>query len=159
MKPPYTEILIVITVIWLLFMIALFGKSCYIIYSKNKWNFEPVHILEISILFSCCLITSFFILFVLEKYSGSGDENAESCKFYLYGLLSDIYLNIGLILAQLDRFLAVYWNSEYKQRVTTDMAKYRCGASKILGLLIIGLVAVVDPSYIRCVEYYRNIFL
>ena len=101
MKPPYTEILTVITVIWLLFMIALFGKSCYIIYSKNKWNFEPVHIFQIDILVSFALLTSFAILLVLKNYSGNMDENAESCKFYLYGLLSHIYLNIGIILAQL----------------------------------------------------------
>ena len=154
MEPPYKEILFVG---WLLFILGLHIKSIYIIYSKNKWNFEPVHIFEIDILVSFLLLTTFAILFALNNYSGNrNNENAETCKFYLYGLLSHIYLNIGIVLAQLDRFLAVYWNSEYKQRVTPEMAKYSCGASKIIGLAIIALVAVFDPSYIRCTESYRN---
>ena len=57
----------------------------------------------------------------------------------------------------MDRFLAVYWNVEYKQRVTTKMAKISCGASMIIGLIIIAFVAVFDPSYIRCTENYRNL--
>ena len=32
----------------------------------------------------------------------------------------------------LDRFFAVYWNAEYKQRVTTIMAKISCSASIIV---------------------------
>ena len=105
---------------------------------------------------SYVLVTSFAILFLLKTCSSGEDENPESCKFYLYGLLSHIYLNIGIILAQLDRFLAVYWNAEYKQRVTAEKAKYCCGVSNFIGFTIVVLVAIFDPAYTSCTGNRRK---
>ena len=47
MESPYILLLLLFC---LLVMIGLYSKSCYLIYSKHKWNFEPVHIFEINIL-------------------------------------------------------------------------------------------------------------
>jgi hypothetical protein len=137
-------------------------RTSYIIYMKNKENLEPMHIFQLNLLMVCALRSS-FPLMEITRY---GMDNTDSCWHYFFGLFCLICFNTDLLLEQLDRFLAVYWNVKYKGRITTKMAKIGCIISKLFGLILTILVAALDPTYGKCIKEYEllnvktaNIFL
>jgi hypothetical protein len=141
---------------------AMYIRTSYIIYMKNKENLEPMHIFQLNLLMVCALRSS-FPLMEITRY---GMDNTDSCWHYFFGLFCLICFNTDLLLEQLDRFLAVYWNVKYKGRITTKMAKIGCIISKLFGLILTIFVAALDPTYGKCIKEYEllnvktaNIFL
>ena len=113
-------------------LIVAYSKSCHVIYSKHKWNLKPVNIFEMSLLVSIVFKLSFSVIFVLdnlyEKLISSSDEKERRfCKFYLLGLLPNLCFNTDLLLALIDRFLAVYWTRNYRlYKIRTAPLSERC---------------------------------
>ena len=122
---------------------AMYLRSCYIIYVKNRENLEPMHIFQLNFLMAIVLRSSF----PLMEITRFGMHNGDSCWHYFFGLFCLICFNTDLLFGQLDRFLAVYWNVKYKGRITTKMAKIGCIVSKLFGLMLTILVAVLDPTH------------
>ena len=58
------------------------------------------------------------------------------------------------MLMQIDRALAIYWNIEYKGRVSSKTAMRSCFISKIVAAFITFLVSHLDPEYNKCTELY-----
>ena len=52
---------------------------------------------------------------------------------------------------QTDRFLAIYWNIRYKNRVTTSRAVKPCSLSIIFSAIVAGGITIIDKKYAVCV--------
>ena len=63
-----------------------------------------------------------------------------------------ICFNIDLVLVKVYRFLAVYWNVTNKEKVSNNMAKNGCFASKVSGIILTIWVAVFDQEYDQCIH-------
>ena len=51
---------------------------------------------------------------------------------------------------QMDRFLALYWNLLYKDRVTTNTAFSCCFLSKVFAIMLTTLIGLIDTDYSKC---------
>ena len=51
---------------------------------------------------------------------------------------------------QIDRFLALYWDLLYKDRVTTNMALSACFLSKVFAIMLTTSIGYVDKEYSKC---------
>ena len=127
--------------LWLSFYVipVLISLHVFVIvklYIKHKHHIEPIHIYEFSILSDMTVwFTTFFLgnfewnyqgwapycvlvnfVDTSARLSGYADISASQVdRFYIrYIILYPVY--------QVDRFLALYWNSEYKERVTVRQA-------------------------------------
>ena len=85
------------------------------IYQKNKNDLEPIYIFELNTLVNIAMFligTAYTLLEVNFLCSISS------------GVLLYLRLNIfvGIIMSQLDRFLALYLHAEYRERVTPKLA-------------------------------------
>ena len=56
-------------------------------------------------------------------------------------------------IGEINRFLHIYWNAEYANRVGNDVAFKLVIASKLVMFLIAIFVAYFDPSILRCDSY------
>ena len=102
---------------------------------------EPGHIFLINLMVDNALIllgTLFIQLNVLLF------GNPLICTFLHF---LDTWLNLGrllgFLLSELNRFLSLYWNIHYKNRVTNDTAKLAIFALKSLSLVITLIYALV----------------
>ena len=66
-----------------------------------------------------------------------------------------VCFNIDLVIMQIERFLALYWDLLYKNRVTTKMAFASCIISKVFVTLITACMAFLNPEYQKCTNKYR----
>ena len=53
---------------------------------------------------------------------------------------------------QIDRFLAIFWNIRYKQRVTTGKAITVCTISAVISVVVVITVTLLDSEYTTCVS-------
>ena len=132
-------------------IVAMYLRTFYIVYMKNRDDLEPMHIFQLNFLMAVVLRSSF----PLMEITRFGMQNGDSCWHYFFGLFSLICFNTDLLFGQFDRFLAIYWNVEYKGRITTKMAKIGCIVSKLFGLMLTIMVALLDPTYGKCMEGYE----
>ena len=89
------------------------------IYKKKKYFLEPLHIFELNTL------ANFSLLFLNHVLVSMNVLCAVSQWIQFYASLN-VYT--GMILSQVDRFLAIYWDASYKNKMTTGLSK---GSSKV----------------------------
>ena len=92
-----------------------FIEAAVHIYKKNKNDLEPIYIFEIN------TIASIAILILWSAYTLL--EVPVLCSIR-DGLAYYFRLNIfvGILVSQVDRFFALYWHAEYRERVTPQLA-------------------------------------
>ena len=90
---------------------------------KHKHHLEPNHIYELSILSDfLAIFTTVFLQQIERKYQSW----APYCVLVNFVRISArLSLNADISASQVDRFLALYWNVEYKARVTARQAGAR----------------------------------
>ena len=117
--------------------------SCLIVYlcawvglSINKYwgKMEPGHIIMINLLVDNALIL-LGTLFTQINVLFSGSISVCTCLLFL-----DTWMKVarffGFILSETNRFLALYWNIHYKDRVTNDTAKLVIFVLKSISLVV-----------------------
>ena len=117
---------------------------------KYKHKLEPVHIFEIN-----TLVDDYLMIFnlALRHFIGGqlGDESL-FCKIStIITFASRLSFYLDICWTQIDRFLALYWNIEYKERVTNNKALFIITITKVLNIFLALLVMVaLDPTWFEC---------
>ena len=104
-----------------LVMASLYGGVAVNVYLKNRHDLEPLHIFELNTLanFSVfCLIRASKQLVIFQLSSSVLCSIIQWFTFY-----SKINIYAGIVMSQVDRFLALHLHLEYKARITTELAK------------------------------------
>ena len=133
----------------LLLVVAILIMYCiisYKIYMKHKTNMEPIHVFQINFMSLSIWLLFFQCIKIIHELSNFN----ESCLFYIFGFFGHFSWNSDVVLMQIDRFLAIYWNIRYKSRVTTKMAIISCLASKVCTTILTVFVVIYDKSYSQC---------
>ena len=136
-------------------MFALF--ITYRVYQKNKHSMEPLHIYLLNYMAGYTLRIALGVMVVVDNLAQIHYQ--DYCPFYLFGLFVIIFFNLDVILMQIDRTQAVYWNIEYPSRFTPKRALRNCIASKVIAAIVTILVARLDPSYCKCIEPFALFYL
>ena len=119
-------------------------------YRKTKYNMEPVHVFQLNFMsVSTFLVFSPFIVAVIKLF-GAGNCFGGYCPNYFYGFFAETCFNIDIVLMQIDRFLALYWDLLYKDRVTTNMALSACFLSKVFAIMLTTSIGYLDKEYSKC---------
>ena len=116
---------------------------------KYKHKLEPVHIFEINTLVDKCLMLSNLALrnFIGEQL---GHESL-ICKIStIITFASRLSFYLDICWTQIDRFLALYWNIEYKERVTNNKALVITTITKVLNLVLALIAMLMDPTWFEC---------
>ena len=119
------------------------------LYKKYKNKLEPVHILEINTLFDECILI--FNLALRHFIGGQLGYESLFCKIstiITFAVRMSFYLDFCW--SQIDRFLALYWNIEYKERVTNNKALVLITITKVLNLILALIVMLMDPTWFEC---------
>ena len=118
------------------------------LFMKHRHHMEPIHIYEFNILTD---MTVWFSTFFLGNFESNFKDWAPYCvlvNFIDTSARISGYADISV--SQVDRFLALYWNSEYKERVTTSSAITTTAIVKILVMVCTLLIYSVDPDILKC---------
>ena len=117
---------------------------------KYKHKLEPVHIFEIITLVDLCVIISNLALrHLLGEQLGNESLFCKISTIITFASRLSYYLDICW--TQLDRFLALYWNLEYMERVTNNKALFIITFTKVLNIFLALLVMfVLDPTWFEC---------
>ena len=118
------------------------------IYSKYKHSLEPIHVFELNNLSNWSLMAVSNILTTFDIFFLDSDVFCPIVHFFLYFIRFSFY--VGIILTQIDRFLALYWNVKYKSRVTKDDALKTVFISKVVLFIITFLVMKWDGTSLEC---------
>ena len=118
------------------------------LFMKHRHHMEPIHIYEFNILTD---MTVWFSTFFLGNFESNFKDWAPYCvlvNFVDTSARISGYADISV--SQVDRFLALYWNSEYKERVTTSSAIATTVIVKILVMICTLVIYSVDPDILKC---------
>ena len=120
---------------------------CLKIYRKFRNNVDPVHIFILNYfgtqalkLFSHGLNHGFIIL----------STNQENCNEYFFSLFAGLSWYFGIISMNMDRFVAIFWDIHYKERVTTSRAIGVCICSMVTAGSLTCLARMMDDQYSTC---------
>ena len=93
----------------------IFIEATVHIYRKNKNDLEPIYIFELNTLVSIAMYFIWNAYILIEAKFFCSIKN---------GVTHYLMLNIcvGIMMSQLDRFLALYWHAEYRENVTPKLA-------------------------------------
>ena len=72
------------------------------------------------------------------------------CLQYIFSLFASMAFSFSILCMQTDRFLAIYWNIHYKERVTTSRAVKACGLSLLMCIIVSCGITIIDKSYTKC---------
>lgn len=129
------------------FYLYMLGK----LYLKHKNRFEPVHVFELSSLLSITvyIMSSDFGLGNFSKYFPNGSLYCILLNYLQY--CSRLSLFADLSASQLDRFLALYWSSSYKSRVTTRVAlNLTIGVKIFMAFITLVGGGILDKDIFKC---------
>ena len=118
------------------------------LFIRHRHHLEPIHVYEFNILTD---MTVWFITFFLGNFESNFKDWAPYCvlvNFIDTSARLSGYADISV--AQVDRFLALYWNSEYKERVTTHSAIITTVMVKMMVMVSTLLIYSVDPDVLKC---------
>ena len=104
-----------------LVMASLYGGVAVNVYLKNRHYLEPIHVFELNTLanFSVfCLIRAIKHLVIFPLTGSVLCSIVQWFTFY-----SKINIYAGIVISQVDRFLALHLHLEYKARMTTELAE------------------------------------
>ena len=114
---------------------------------KLFWfKLEPVHIFLINFFassgtaFLAICLNNLMIIFPFS----------ELCPQNFFHMFTQIASSTSVILIQMDRFRAIYWNSLYKDKVTNNRALLECCASYVSCFLITVFARILAPGYKVC---------
>ena len=151
--PPLREehIGLIIISFFLLINIFIFSK----IFKKFRYNLEPVHVFLMNYfgMLAFRLIVNGIIL-LLALYPVS----EEWCYQYNVFLASELTFMLGIISMQIDRFLAIYWNLHYANRVTTRKAILIVCIIPVIAVAASIAALVIDRDNSKCILSFRLIF-
>ena len=111
-------------------MASLYGGVAVQVYRKHRYDLEPLHILEINSLASfsvSSLIRAVKPLVISQLSSPVICTIIQWFTFYC-----KMNISVGIIMSQVDRFLALYLHVKYKSKVTPEMAKVRFKFSRLV---------------------------
>ena len=131
------------------FVSLLYFAIIWYLYNKYKDRMEPVHILEINKLVD--QVNTMVFLALLHLLGGKLGEESWLCKMiniFLFASIWSYYL--GFLLTQVDRFLALYWNISYKERVTNNKALVLVTITKIISIILAMIAMLMDPDWFKC---------
>ena len=110
-----------IPLVMALVMASLYGDVAVKVYRKNRQDLEPLHIFELNTLANIsgfCLIRAIKQLVIFPLTSSVLCSIIQWFTFY-----SKINIYAGIVMSQVDRFLALHLHVKYKARVTPELAK------------------------------------
>ena len=145
-----------LSIVFLISLTTLGGIILYRIYMKNKYSLEPLHIYLLNYVAGYTLRLAFGVMRAAGKHEFFDQEY---CPYYFFGLFTITFYNIDIMLMQIDRFLAIYWNSAYKSRITATMATRSCIMSKSIAAVVTFLVFCLDQTYNKCSEPFAMFHL
>ena len=148
-----------ISLLILCIIVLLYGMISYKLYKKNQFDMEPMHVFQLNFMIVSTLRIIFPALSVLDQLIGFKHGPVASCLYYFPIFFAYLSFNTDLVLMQVDRFLAVYWNMKYSSHVTYKLALRCCIGSKVFATLVTFLVAILDPEYSKCEDEYSYIHL
>ena len=116
---------------------------------KYKYKMEPVHIFEINTLVDKCLMLfNLGLRHILGHQLGYESMFCKISTIITFTARLSFYLDICW--TQIDRFLALYWNIEYKDRVTNNKALVIITITKVLNLIMALIALIMDPTWFEC---------
>ena len=123
---------------------------------KHWHHIENVHRFELNTMLDWCFSMTSQALQQFEHHAACPHDLAMLCvanqflmKWSMLCLFADI------VLCQVDRFLALYWNAEYNERLDDDKAKRVILVTKlIIAILTLGCV-LLDPGSFSCTPNIR----
>ena len=118
------------------------------IYSKNKHSLEPIHVFELNNLSNWALMAVVNILTLFDVFFYDSDIFCPIIHFGQNYIRFSFY--VGIILTQIDRFLALYLNVKYKSRVTKDDALKTVVISKAILFVVTLMVIKLDGKILEC---------
>ena len=113
---------------------------------KHKTIMEPIHIFQINFMSLSIWLLCFQCIKIIQDLVNQN----ESCLFYIFGFFGLTSWNCDIVLMQIDRVLAIYWNLRYKSRVRTKMAIISCISSKFITMILSSIVFIYDETYFHC---------
>ena len=126
------------------------------IFRKHRYSLEPVHLLVINIMMDVCLdsfaksVENILFIFIPES-------RISFCKYtYFFRYYCAFCFYTDLILEQVDRFLALFWNVKYKTRVTYGKTVKTIRLSKLVLISLALLVISLDEEATRCDYHDRT---
>ena len=129
-------------------LISLHLVVIFKLFRRHRHHTEPIHIYEFNILTD---MTVWFSTFFLGNFESNFEGWAPYCvlvNFVDTSARISGYADISV--SQVDRFLALFWNSEYKERVTMSSAITTTVIVKILVMICTFLIYSVDPDILKC---------
>ena len=116
---------------------------------KYKYKLEPVHIFEINTLVDKCLL---LLNLGLRHFFGHQlGYKSLFCKIStVITFASRLSFYLDICWTQIDRFLALYLNIEYKERVTNNKALVTIIITKVLNLILALIALIMDPTWFEC---------
>ena len=109
-----------------LVMASLYGGVAVQVYRKHRHDLEPIHIFELNTLVNIsvfCVIKAVKQLIIFQLTSSVLCSIIQWLTFY-----SKINIYAGIIMSQVDRFLALNLHAEYKAIVSPELAWVREGS-------------------------------
>ena len=140
-------------------MISLYSKIAYTFYKKNQYDMEPIHVFQLNFMIVSTLSVIFPAMASLDQLTGFIYQPGGSCYYYFPLFFAYFCFNTDLVMMQVDRFLAVYWNMKYASRITYKLALRFCIGSKVLAAVVTMMVGFLDLQYSTCAEEYAFIHL
>ena len=129
-------------------LISLYVFVIVKLFIKHRHHLEPIHVYEFNILTD---MTVWFFTFFLGNFESNFQGWAPYCvlvNFIDTSARLSGYADISV--SQVDRFLALYWNSEYKERVTPHSAFVTTVMVKVMVMVSTLLIYSVDPDVLKC---------
>ena len=119
-RPEPTKVMTALT------MAILYGGVAVQVYRKQRHDLEPIHIFELNTLanFSVfCVIKALKQLVIFQL------TNSVLCSIIQWFIFySKINIYAGIVMSQVDRFLALHLHAEYRATVTPELAGVREGS-------------------------------
>ena len=117
------------------------------IFQRHRYSLEPVHIYQLNTIVTCAI---FAPVHIGSRYLANWGSLCRVIEWLRYYNWHDFIT--GLLLTQTDRFLALFWHAEYKERLSPELATKTVVVSKLILLLPISVAAAVCPATLQCVE-------
>ena len=135
---PYRSILVsaVILPAFILVNICIFFK----IYRKFRNDFRPVHI----------FIMNYFGTQTLQLFSHQLSHvfvilsTQENCNENFFSLFASLTWYLGIIAMHTDRFVAIFWDIHYEERVTTTRAITVCVLNMVTAGSLASLAKIIS---------------
>ena len=136
----------------LVLFIALFiyCKIIFHIYKNYKNRFEPMNVFWLNFFIISSLLPCFYILKIIDSRFSISQNLFDYCPLHYFGIFVHISFNLDVACMQIDRFLAIYWDIQYKSRVTTNKAILVCLINKLVSVVITAGMVFINPGYGKC---------